>query len=53
MLKSELIKRNEKIKRNLYARQEPLHADFSEQAVEQENFDVLEGLYREGSDEHE
>lgn len=52
-LKDELTKRTEKIKLDLYARREPLSQDFSEQAVEQENFDVLEGLYREGMHEIE
>ena len=47
-LKKELSERTAKVKRNIYSREEPLSQDFSEQAVETENFDVLEGLYEEG-----
>ncbi len=50
-LKSQLSERLEKIKKDIYASDEPLDPDFEEQAVEQENYEVLQQLYREG--EHE
>jgi RNA polymerase-binding transcription factor DksA len=63
-LKAQLTERLEKIKKDIYAREEPLERvrqrlqqrepldpDFEEQAVEQENYEVLQQLYRDGEQE--
>lgn len=51
LLDKTLTERVEKIKKDLYFRDQPLDPDFEEQAVEQENLDVLNELYRQGQEE--
>lgn len=45
--KDELLHRAERLHRNVHHRDEPIHKDFAEQAVELENLEVLLELDRE------
>ena len=45
--KDELLHRAERLHRNVHHREEPIHKDFAEQAVELENLEVLLELDRE------